>query len=174
VDEGAGVVTMRVKQVEAVEETAVSGGVSYLHPFKVSLTDTSDPDEPLAAITAKSLLYTNLSTLEPITALTTPFVLTDTTKVWLKGTVASYELTGASITTVTPASPVTYASGAQTEFHLLLGRVLVGVHPTAPGFPFTISGVAHHFEQMLNTHLLLRLICNSGEPALYPLAYAGY
>jgi hypothetical protein len=146
-------------------------GSTYYHPFKVVPVSAFSNE---VSILPESRLFSALSTPVTITALTTPITLAATTKIWLKGTVASYEITGASITIVNPANPVTYASGAQTEFHLLIGSVSSGFNENAPGFDFTIGGSEYHFEQMLNTHLLLRLICNDGQPALYPLAYAGY
>jgi hypothetical protein len=125
------------------------------------------------AIIAESRLYSDLSTAETITSLTTPITLGATTKIWLKGTVSAYEITGASITTTNPAGPITRSSGDQTEFHVLIGKVVSGAQPTAPGFDFTLSGDDYHFEQTCFTHLLAKMQCESGSPALYPFAYTG-
>jgi hypothetical protein len=140
-----------------------------VHPFRVELLDAGTPS---AKINAASRLYSDLSTSATITDLATAITLTSTTKVWLKGTVTALELTGASITTTNPSGPITTASGAQTEFHVLIGKVVSGTQAT-PGFDFEISGTPYHFEQTLTTHLLVKLVCNSGAPALYPFAYAG-
>lgn len=147
----------------------------FYHPFKVLLTDTSVAASPKCAIIAESRLYTALSpsAAATITALTTEITLTATTKIWLKGTVSSLATTAAAITTTNPTDPITVSGSSQTEYHVLIGKVASGSNSDAPGFDFTISGAAYHFEQTCFSHLLVENRCNNGVPAIYPFAFTG-
>lgn len=151
------------------------GQLTFWHPFRVYLSDISDPSAPEVSIISESRMYTVLSPASAIsiTSLTTAITLTSTTRIWIKGTVSSLSTSSATITTTNPSNLITTSGGAQTEFHVLVGKVTSGSNADAPGFDFTISGTPYHFEQTLFNHLLIESRCNSGTPVIYPFPFTG-
>lgn len=146
-------------------------------PFRVTLTDVSNPAAPKATIQASSRLYKSISTADTqtITGLTSQITLASNTCVWIRVTVSSLAVTAASIQTGTawPALVVTSGSpAAQTQFNVPIGRV-VATAPTKPGFEFAISGTPYHFEQCLLGHLVVENRCNNGTPILYAFPWSG-
>ena len=145
--------------------------ISY--PFKVFLENQSTPT---ANIIAESRAYTSLGTsATTITNLTTAFTLASNTYVWLQFTVSSLAVTAISRQTGTAWPSLVVTSGspaAQTQFNVPIGKVTAS-KPTAPGFEFTISGTAYHFEQLLFSHLLVELRINNNLPVLYGYPFSG-
>lgn len=146
---------------------------SFLHPFRVSLANAATPT---ANIIAESRAYTSLGTsATTITNLTTAFTLASNTYVWLQFTVSSLAVTAISRQTGTAWPSLVVTSGspaAQTQFNVPIGKVTAS-KPTAPGFEFTISGTAYHFEQLLFSHLLVELRINNNLPVLYGYPFSG-
>jgi hypothetical protein len=154
---------------------------AFLHPFRVSLSDTSDPAAPTAAISASSRLYKSISSTntQAITDLTTAFALAIDTHVWIQVTVSSLAITAASRQTGTawPTLVVTSGSPAvQSQFNIPIGRVVASA-PTKPGFEFAITSggttTPYHFEQCLFSHLLAENRCNNGTTILYAFPWGG-
>jgi hypothetical protein len=173
-DKASNAIIIRDMQQETASEESVAGGISFVHPFKVALVT---PATPTAAITASSRLYKSISTTDTqtITDLTTAFTLASNTHVWIQVTVSALAVTAASRQTGTAWPTLIVTSGtpaAQTQFNIPVGRVVASA-PTKPGFEFSISGTAYHFEQCLFSHLLTESRCNNGTPVLFAFPWSG-
>jgi hypothetical protein len=150
------------------------------HPFKVRLTDTTDPAAPKATIDASSYLWTgyqNAGATQTITDLTTPITLAANMRVYLRLTVSSLTITATAIVTSTSALGNVVTSGSpasQTQANWLIGRVQSGALPAGKaGFGFSISGTAYHFEQTLFSHLIATSVCVNGQPSYVLQPHSG-
>jgi hypothetical protein len=141
-------------------------------PFQAYLTAASQ-----IKINAASRLYKSISSTDTLTvsALSTAITLASNTCVWVQVTVSSLAATAATIASGTAYPTLVVTSGspaAQTQFNVPLGKV-TATNPTAPGFEFSISGTAYHFEQCLFNHLLAELRVVNNVPVLFGMPYSG-
>lgn len=166
--------TSRLISLDSSTYGSVTERFKFYHPFKVVQTSANSTT---CAIIGESRLYSSLSSSSSytISSLTTSITLTATTVIWLKVSVTSLAPTAATITTTSPSDFVTTSGSpaAQTEFHVCIGKVTSGTNADAPGFDFTISGNAYHFEQTLFNHLLIENRARSGVAIIYAFPFSG-
>lgn len=153
---------------------AISGlGASF--PFRA--TDTSSATATRATIWGGKLHRSDLETNVTITGLGTGFNLQAGQKWWLEVAVTNLDPVTAEIKqgSVFPSKFTTTGSAdtlVQTKFAVPIGYVFSGTS-TLPGFDFKIGNDTYHFEQLLNSHLLVQLMSAAGYTLVFALPWSG-
>lgn len=184
-----GVISVTPDLVEVTSQT-ITDNIPYVvipsssHPFKV--VDLNDGTFGIRATTASYLhkSYLKASGMT-ISALNTPVAVTATLHLWIEVGIS----VGVSVVTATlksgTAFPETHeqeefpaSSGIfrQTKYNVPVGRVVAGLQSGMPGFDFTIGTtppVPYHWQQLLDTHLVMESYCFSGTPGFKAYPWQG-
>lgn len=150
------------------------GGAVSAHPFRVQVND--DGDAQILSTTA-SYLHENYLAASglTITALNTAFALASNTHAWIEVAIDSYvEITASELKTGTAfPEPFVSSGSVQTQYNIPVGRVVADAQPGMPGFDFTISSTAYHWQQLLREHQIMESYCFSGVPGLKAFPWQG-